>query len=185
MTEPQIVQGCRRGDREAQRALYALSADRVYRLLLRMTRNPDDALELAQDTFIRAFERIHQFDGTASVGTWVYRIAVNEALQFLRSRGRQIRLLDAARERPAPEAEDPDARMDVRDALERLPEQERLLLVLRYFEGLDYNGMAEVLERPAGTIASGLNRARRMLREELEGSAEPREETPPSRHPTG
>jgi RNA polymerase sigma-70 factor (ECF subfamily) len=171
VTEHEIVKRCRQGDREAQRELYARTSDRIYRLLLRMTRNPDDAFDLAQDTYLRAFERIHQFDGQAKVATWVYRVAVNEALQFLRRRQRRDRAMEERVSPASPggvdEASARDARLDVEAAIDRLPEDERALIVLRHFEGLGYAEMARVLDKPPGTIASGLSRARRMLRDLL------------------
>lgn len=153
--------------------LYARTCDRVYRVLLRILRNPDDAFDVAQDAYLRAFGAIDRFDGTSSVDTWLYRIAVNEALQLLRRRKQHGRLL---RERPEgrTQSEDDDVRLDVEEAVAKLPKDERALVVLRYFEGLTYAEMAEVLDRPAGTIASGLNRARAMLREYLDPESQQR-----------
>jgi RNA polymerase sigma-70 factor, ECF subfamily len=166
VTEKTIIQGCREGDREAQRELYELTCDRIYSLLLRMTRSEQDAFDLAQDTYVRVFERIHQFTGASGLATWVYRIAVNEGLQFLRRRRRRGSTLLERQELLVPTAgeADADGRLDVGMAVDRLPELERTLITLKYFEGLDYAQMAEVLDRPAGTIASGLNRARNLLR---------------------
>lgn len=169
MTDAELRERCRRGERDAQRLLYEQCSNRVYGLLVRMTGNADDAFDLAQDTFIRAFERIHTFDGGSSLATWVYRIAVNEALQFLRRRRMATRNMpklappDAAR----PVSLTGDTRLDVADAIARLPDAERILIELRYTEGLSYEEMAAVLERPPGTIASGLNRAREMMRQML------------------
>lgn len=171
MTENQLVEKCRQGDRDAQRELYALTSDRIYRLLVRMTGNHDDGLDLAQETYIRVFNKIHQFDGQSRIATWVYRVAVNEALQFLRRRKRGPLTLSRETEPSAREAQAPtvatEVRLDVEQALAQLPDLERTLVVLRHFEGLDYAEMARVLEKPEGTIASGLNRARKMLREIL------------------
>ena len=169
LTEQQIVDGCRRADPEARSELYARTCDSIYRLLLRMTRHEADAADVMQETYLRAFDRIGQFDGGASVGTWVYRIAVNEALQFLRRGKRQAKLVVHRREqtREAVEPSDQDAVMDMSEAIGRLPEFEQALIVLRYYEGLSYAEIADLLDRPAGTIGSGLNRARAMLRESL------------------
>lgn len=166
LTDVQLAEACRRGDRQAQRLLYDRCADRVYRLLLRMTGNPDDAFDLAQDTFIRAFQNIGTFDGASSLSTWIYRIAINEALQMRRRRERG-RAASQARRGPSGDLADPDLRLDVAAALERLPEPDRALIVLRYMEGLSYAEMAAILAKPPGTIASGLNRARRALRDIL------------------
>ncbi|GMU20795.1 MAG: RNA polymerase sigma factor [Phycisphaerae bacterium] len=166
MIPEQIIAACRRGDREAQRALYAATADRVYRLLLRMTRNSEDAADLLQETYLRVFRNIGQFEATSSPYTWIYRIAVNEAQQWFRRRGRQERLLVShAREtRDVQISDHPDVHSwEVQEAVASLPDAERDLIVLRYFDGLSYTEMAQVLEKPVGTIASGLNRARSLL----------------------
>ena len=170
MTEAEIVQLCKEGDREAQRELYAQSCDRIYRLLLRMTHNAEDAAELTQETYLRVFRSIHTFAGASSVTTWIYQIAVNEARQFLR---RQKLSDEAATElrrpvRQGSEGGNADVRLDIEEALAKLPVAERTLIVLRHFEGLGYGEMAKVLGKPPGTVASGLNRARQMLREHLD-----------------
>jgi RNA polymerase sigma-70 factor, ECF subfamily len=177
VTDSELAQRCARGDREAQRLLYERCSEAVYRVLCRMSPNQDEAMDLAQDTFVRVFEKVHTFDGTSSLMTWVYRIAVNEALQFRRREKRKTRIMGfLAWNRGAhPTAPADDQRRDVLEALALLPEAERVLLVLRYIEGLSYDKMAEVLEKPPGTIASGLNRARQMLRQILsaDGAKEP------------
>ncbi len=169
MTESQLVERCRQGDRDAQRELYAQTCDRIYRLLLKMTHNPEDASDLTQGTYTRVFQNIVQFDGASRVATWVYRVAVNEALQFLRQEKRRGR-------REMEKTQDTvtnsgtavsDARMDVAEALAQLSGDERALIVLRYFEGLSYAEMADVLGKPSGTIGSELNRVRHKLRDIL------------------
>ncbi|RME38752.1 MAG: sigma-70 family RNA polymerase sigma factor, partial [Planctomycetota bacterium] len=84
--ERDLIARCRQGDRNARRTLFERTSDRIYRLLLRMTGNADDAFDLAQETYLRAFTEIGKFDGRSNVATWLYRIAVNEALQCLRRR---------------------------------------------------------------------------------------------------
>ena len=86
MIEQELVERCRRGDRSAEHEVYTRTADRIYRLLVRVTRSSDAALDLAQETYVRAFTRIGQFDGQSSFYTWLCRIAINEALQLLRRR---------------------------------------------------------------------------------------------------
>jgi RNA polymerase sigma-70 factor (ECF subfamily) len=182
---PELLEQCRKGNRAAQRDLYALTCDRIYRLLLRMTGSPEDAFDLAQETYLKVFARISEFEGASDVATWIYRIAVNEGLQQLRREKRHRRKLQ---ELTAAEGEGPEdatiTRLDVREALGELPEYERTLIVLRHFDGLSYDEMAQVLDKPVGTIASALNRARRLLRDRLEQeSPDPREGSPAGRHP--
>jgi RNA polymerase sigma-70 factor, ECF subfamily len=171
MTEEQLVQKCRDGDREAQREIYAQTSDRIYRLLLRVTGRPEDAFDLTQDTYLKVFGAIDRFQGGSELTTWIYQIAVNEARQFLRRQRlhqTKLTLWSSLREASAARCPEIDAAADVQDALARLPEVERALIVLRHFDHLSYDEMAQVLGKPPGTVASGLNRARRMLRELLE-----------------
>ncbi len=183
--EQNLLERCKGDDHEAWRELYDLTVERVYRLLLRMTRSEHDAFDLAQETYIRAFSRIGQFDGRSSVSTWLYRIAVNEALQLLRREKRVRNHLQAFQAKQTTESlgDDPATKIDVNQALESLPPADRALLLLRYQEGLDYREMAEVLECAEGTIASRLNRARQRLRGLLAGSYDIREETGAAEHP--
>ena len=173
VTESELVEQCRRGNREAQRELYVRTSDRIYRLLLRLTGNADDAFELTQDTYVRAFIRIQQFDGTSAIATWICRIAINEARQFLRRRRRYADKLGEWEQRRGQPSAEPstDNRLDVEEALAKLPADEKEMIVLRYYEDMSYAEMAKVLDKPLGTIASGLNRAREMLRGHLESKS--------------
>ena len=177
LTEPELVTRCRKGDREAQQELYSQTSERIYRLLLRMTGNQDMALDLAQDTYLRAFTRIDQFDGRSAFGTWLYRTAVTEALQFLR---REKRFRSSLQEHASEAAVDSSsertvARMDVNEALGTLEPRDRAILLLRYQEGQSYRAIAETLECEEGTVASRLNRARKRIKEIL-GKVYAREE---------
>lgn len=185
MVDRELVERCRRGDRKAQHELYAVTSDRVYRILLRITGRQDDALDLAQEAYFRAFTRIHQFDGQSSFFTWLCRIAVNEALQFLRREGtaRAKREAAASQARPQAGAADCDTRLDIEAAMAELAPEERAMLLLRYQEGLDYKAIGEVTDNPPGTVASRLNRARERLRQILKKSYGPTEETPVPEHP--
>ncbi len=185
MIEHELVDRCRRGERSAQHEIYTRTVDRVYRLILRITGNHDDAFDLVQETYIRAFTRANQFDGRSSFETWLTRIAINQALQNKRrvSLGeRTIAAMNGRNKSPAPHPPH-DQKIDVDDALALLPEAERALLVLRYQEGLDYAAIADVTGCPPGTVASRLNRARERVRELLKESYAPREENPYAVHP--
>jgi RNA polymerase sigma-70 factor (ECF subfamily) len=149
--------------------MYARTSERIYRLILRMTGNPDDAFDLAQNTYLRAFDHIGGFDGRSSLATWLYRIAVNETLQFLRraERARTSRPPQMAAEAARPATDLSIAQMDVAEALEALEPTDRAVLLLRYQEGLDYKTIAKVTACAEGTVASRLNRARKKMRELL------------------
>jgi len=185
LNESEMVERCRRGERAAQRRLYELTSGSVFRLCRRITGNEDDAFDLAQDTYLRAFERIAEFEGTARVTTWLFRIAFNEALQFRRRQGRETaRRPLSAKSNTNESADDATVRrLDVESALATLPMEERITLLLRYQEGLDYREIAEVLECSSGTVGSRLNRARIRLRDKLQKSYDSREETYAADHP--
>jgi RNA polymerase sigma-70 factor, ECF subfamily len=185
MTEPGLVERCRRGDREAQHELYTRTSERIYRVALRITRDADAAFDVAQETYVRAFTRLGQFDGRSDVVTWLYRVAVNESLQFLRR---------AKRTRPSPETVAPGTtrdveqdvailRIDMDEALAGLSPADRAILLLRYQEGLDYQAISEVLGYPLGTVASRLNRARERVRARLKKDYGVEEEPAATTHP--
>lgn len=190
MDELALIEGCRRGERAAQHALYERHAERIYRLALRLCGNAQDAADITQDTFVRAFERISSFDGHAGIGTWLYRIATNEALQLFRRRGTEQRHLrklaqEAASEAPTPPG-DGDEASNVTAVLLQLSEHHRAILVLKYQEQLSYEDIAEVLGCAPGTVASRLNRARAELRAALTSGEPPAaEETHGPPHPNG
>jgi RNA polymerase sigma-70 factor (ECF subfamily) len=178
MTDQELLEGCRRRDRQAQRELFLRTSERIHRLLLRITGRAEDASDIAQDTYVRAFANIAQFDGKSSLATWLYRIAVNEALQFLR-RGRRIaarRAEVAVAPTSESETDATAARLDVHEALAMLTETDRAMLLLRYQEGLDYRQIATVVGCADGTVASRLNRARDRLRGLLASGYGPGEE---------
>jgi RNA polymerase sigma-70 factor (ECF subfamily) len=187
MNEVELIRACRAGDREAQRELFERTSPRIYRLLLRMTGSEDSAFDLAQATYLRAFQRIYQFDERASVSTWLHRIAVNEALQFFRKSRRSRAELRVVPEHVPDESatSQTDIRIDVRQALSELKPADRAILLLRYQEGLDYGEIARAMNCREGTVASRLNRARARLREILGDSYEFPEEAGASEHQRG
>lgn len=184
LTEHELIVRCKRGDRAGQHALYERTSERVFRLLVRMTHSQEHAEDLAQETYLKAFAAISTFDERSTLNTWLYRIAVNEALQWLR-RKKPV-LLDpeiaAARPDPRNNGHDPGTRLDVEAAMAALDAVDRAMLLLRYQEGLDYRAIAEVTDIAMGTVASRLNRARDRLRELLRDFAQQLEETSPDTH---
>ncbi|MEK6676463.1 MAG: sigma-70 family RNA polymerase sigma factor [Planctomycetota bacterium] len=185
LIEYELVDRCCRGERSAQHEIYVLTVERIYRLILRITGNQEDAFDLVQETYIRAFTRANQFDGRSSFETWLSRIAINQALQNKRRVALQDRTAASMNGRNMPSAAHAthDQTIDVEDALAQLSEADRAMLVLRYQEGLDYAAIADLTGCPPGTVASRLNRARGRVRELLKKSYAPPEESPRAVHP--
>jgi len=187
-SESALVERCRGGDREAQRTLFEQTYDRIHRLLLRMTGNSDDAADLMQETYLKGFAQIARFDGRSSVGTWLYKIAVNEALQFFRrAKSLRVKLGDVAQEHRngAYTSDATEIRLDVRSALAMMDPSDRAILLLRHQEGQDYRTIAEVMGCAEGTVASRLSRSRERLRGMLQESYGSSEESGAPAHPKG
>jgi len=153
---------------------------RVYGLALRLVSDPEDALELAQDAFVRAHGALPEFRGEAAFASWLYRIVVNLARNRLRDRQRRGRnmavSLEALREshpghdmaapaswNPRSVAEQAELQSLLQEALNALDDTSREAFVLRVYEDLSYEAIAEVMECPIGTVRSRLNGARRKL----------------------
>lgn len=184
MIEYELVDRCRRGERSAQHEIYTRTVERVYRLILRIARNHEDASDLVQETYVQAFTCARQFDGRSSFETWLTRIAINQVLQNQRRVALRDRTTASMNGRSTLPVASPayDQKIDVEDALARLPEADRAMLVLRYQEGLDYAAIAEHTGCPPGTVASRLNRARERVREMLKKSYSSSEEKPSDVH---
>jgi len=164
-----LIEGCRRGERDAFRALFETYQDRIYSIALRFSGNEALAMDIAQDTFLKLFSSIGEFRGDSSFGTWVYRLVVNSCLDHKR---RSWRLIPIAAEVMAVLRAPGDTlhgllhsemRGRVRSAVEKLPAEQRIVVVLRYTEGLAYEEIATVLGCSMGTVASRLNRAHKAL----------------------
>ncbi|MFW5860196.1 MAG: RNA polymerase sigma factor [Planctomycetota bacterium] len=167
-----LVAAVRDGDGNAFAVLVDRHGARLHASLLHLAAgDADTAAELTQEAFVRAFERLDRFAGRSSFYTWLYRLARNRAIDVL-ARKRPVATenerLDAtprAAASPAATLERTETRQLVRTALERLPYDQRELLIMRDFEGCDYPGIAERLEVAVGTVKSRLHRARRALRD--------------------
>jgi len=169
-TEAELVALAQKGDREAFGALVRRHQDRIYRHLLNLTGSREDALELAQDVFIKAWQALPSWRPDAQFHTWVYRIASNAAMDVLRRR-KVVQFValeddyDAPSQQPGPEAQ-LHARQQLRGldaALARLPADQRDIVLLREVEGLGYEELAATLAVDVGTVKSRLSRARAAL----------------------
>lgn len=171
-----LVERCRRGELGAFEELYTQHARRLYNLACRMLGNGTDAEDAVQDTFLIAHRRLDTFRGEAALGTWLYRLAVNQCLDRLRSRaGREAQATDSLDEpdrawHPAGRPDQPVERMDLKRAIARLPAGSRSVFVLHDIEGLEHREIGKLLGISEGTSKSQLHKARLRLREMLKRS---------------
>ncbi len=163
-----LIERSQRGDLHAFDLLVTEHADSVYHLTYRITGNPQDAQDAAQEAFVKAFRALPRYRGEASFQTWLYRIATNAALDLIRRRPQAPVSLDEGIEgqgpRPDVEAERREIHRRVHKALAMLPPDHRAIVLLRDLQGLAYADIARILRIPVGTVRSRLSRAREALR---------------------
>jgi RNA polymerase sigma-70 factor, ECF subfamily len=161
----EIVTGCQQGDRQAQQRLYEQCHERVFRLLVRMV-GRQDAPDALQQVFLQVFSKIGQFSGRARFETWLYRIAINECLQFRRRTARAH--FDMPADEPIDPAAEPMLRAQQQELMERalaqLAPELRAIFLLKEVEGMSYREIASTLQIKVGTVGSRLNQARGQLR---------------------
>jgi RNA polymerase sigma-70 factor (ECF subfamily) len=169
-----LVARCQAGDVEAFGTLYRNHAPRIYALASRMAGSPDEGEDLLQEIFLQAFRKLGSFKGEAAIGTWLYRLALNHCLDFVRSKqakmGKVTDTLDAETSiEPAARRDTPIARIDLERAIERLPAGCREAFVLHDIEGFDHREVGDVLGIAEGTSKSQVFKARMKLRAFLRG----------------
>jgi RNA polymerase sigma-70 factor (ECF subfamily) len=169
LTDRQLVSRCLAGDAIAERELYDAHVDRVYRLAFRMAGDADLASDFTQDTFIRAFERLDQFRGDASLATWMHSITVSVVLNGMRSIKRirgQTESMDQTSNIAAaePAGFSPDLKARLHAAIDALSERLRPVFLMYDVEGFSHDEIATALEIPVGTSKARLFEARAKLR---------------------
>jgi RNA polymerase sigma-70 factor (ECF subfamily) len=175
MEEKDLIHSARRGDTRACGELMDRHREGVVRVVYRMCGDPDLAEDAAQEAFIRAWQRLDSYQPQRPFRAWIYRIAINAALDALRGE-KPARALEVIENTPGPNrpGADPEGDIErrqraeqVQHAVMRLPDASRAVLVLREWGGLSYNEIAESLSIPLGTVMSRLNTARAQLRQQL------------------
>ncbi|WP_092015022.1 RNA polymerase sigma factor RpoE [Marinobacter daqiaonensis] len=180
-TDLQLVRKARNGDRSAFDLLVLKYQSRVASIISRYVYDNQEVLDLTQETFVKAYRAVERFRGDSAFYTWLYRIAVNTAKNYLESRGRRPQgavdvadaesFDDASRLRDVASPERHLQRDQLREVLEatidELPEELRSAFLLREYEGLSYEDIARILECPIGTVRSRIFRARDAIDRQL------------------
>ncbi|MEQ1902895.1 MAG: sigma-70 family RNA polymerase sigma factor [Pirellulaceae bacterium] len=175
-SEARLIQAALAGDTQAFGDLVTKYQDRLFNSLIHVLGNEYDAQDITQDAFIQAFRRLDSFRGQSAFYTWLFRIARNLAISRLRGRKQtsslhaadgSMREIEGHDDKPEQSLESAESVAQLQQALAKLPEDQRIILVLREFDGLEYETIAEVLEIPVGTVRSRLHRARGQLKGEL------------------
>lgn len=183
-TESQLVQSARSGDRVAFEQLYRKYNDRIFNFSKRITGSPEDAGDVTQETFVRAWNALPKLRADETFGVWLHRIALNRSRDAVKKKGREFALsmdsgatdaegapspLEIVSDKPTPEnlLMDGEVRDAVSKAVDSLSDHHREVVTLHHLEGMDVEEVSEVLGIPRGTVMSRLSRAREALRRKL------------------
>ena len=165
-----LIERCKRGDRQALEQLLADYERPVYNAAYRIVGNPDDAADVTQAVFLKAFEQLDQYKPEFKFFSWIYRIAINEAINQIKRNAKQVPLGD----REVSDMRGPDDFVGAGDisrgiqaCLMELREDYRTVVVLRHFSDCSYRQIGEILHIPEKTVKSRLYSARQLLQEKL------------------
>ena len=176
-TDPELVAECRGGRQSAFGELVLRHQNRLFHSVRQLLHSSEEAQDVCQEAFLKAYQKLGEFEGRSSFYSWLFRIAFNLSMDRLRLRSPDPQSIDAERERTGAEPADRNAagrpeegvlvaerQAVVRRALASLGDEHRTVLVLKEIEGLKYEQIAEVVGVPVGTVRSRLHRAREELR---------------------
>jgi RNA polymerase sigma-70 factor (ECF subfamily) len=163
-----LIAKARRGDVEAYNVLVSRWERRVFNYLLRLVSNREDALDVSQETFLKAYQNLRKLDDPARFSAWLFRIAHNEAFSLLRRRKPEAELAGEPRPRNTGGRLLPvEVSLAVESALKRLNEDQREAVLLKIYQGFKFEEMAEILECPVSTVKSRLYTALDLLKTTL------------------
>lgn len=177
LPDRELVVRCQRQDTQAFDELVIRHQDRVYGAITRYCGNAEDACDITQRAFINAFRKIQEFKGDSAFSTWIYRIAFNQAISFRRENRRPTVSIYSKDDElvnepvddrsPTESMESQETRKKVQQALEKLDEGDRQIIVLKDLQGNSYDEIAAIMGIPKGTVRSRLHRARLDLKAKL------------------
>ena len=175
MFQIDVVEQCKANDRKAQIQLYKQYCEGMFCVAMRYVQNSDDAEDVIQESFIKAFQKIHQFKGEVTFGAWLKRIVINKSIDFLKARKQRLVALD---ENYLHLAEDDDWTVEnditidqVKLAIDQLPEKYKYVVMMFLIEGFDHREISQVLKLTETTSRTRLLRGKNYLKELLKEKA--------------
>ena len=171
MFQIDVVEQCKANDRKAQLQLYNQYCSGMFYVAMRFVKNTDDAEDITQESFIKAFQKIHQFKGDVSFGAWLKRIVINKSIDFLKAKKERLVPLDESYMQVVEDddwtVEEGISLEEVRLAMEQLPEKYRYVVMMFLLEGYDHREIANVLGLSETACRTRLLRGKGFLKELL------------------
>lgn len=178
MTDEELVSAVQSGEAEAYKHIIDRYQGKIYAYIMRLTNHREEATDIAQDVFMKAYKHIHKFDTERKFSSWVYRIAHNESVNWLKKKTRaKIESLEVHEEigKQHPDTIDihdelvrKEDRAMMRNAIDTLPQKYREVMEMRYLQQYSYEEIGEVLDKPVNTVGTLINRAKKKLAEAIE-----------------
>jgi RNA polymerase sigma-70 factor (ECF subfamily) len=171
MFQNDVVEQCKANSRKAQLVLYKQYCDGMFCVAMRFLKNTDDAEDVLQESFIKAFQKIHQFKGDVTFGAWLKRIVINKSIDFLKSKHQKMVELDESYMHLETDddwmVEDHITMDKVKSAIDELPEKYKYVVMMFLVEGFDHGEISQVLNIPGSACRTRLLRGKTHLKELL------------------
>lgn len=185
--DKRLIMKCKKYDKHSFMELFQLYEKYLYCLCYNYTQNQQDALDLVQEVYIKVFNNISKFDESLPFHPWIRKISVNTCLNFKRTKKNNLVSLNQSIEEDLTledtlvsedDVEDEILNLEIKkiikDNLKEIPEKYRIVIVLRYYENLNYNEIAKLVDKPLGTVKTELYRAKGILKDKLKQAMEVR-----------
>ncbi len=172
MLQSELIERCRANDRKAQMQLYKKYCDAMYYVALRFLKDSFEAEEAMQESFIKAFARLHQFTGDVTFGAWLKRIVINKSIDMLKAKKMNMvaineQVMATVEEQDDWSVADSVTVQEIKNAIEQLPEKYRYAVMLFLIEGYDHNEISEILDITPVSSRTLVHRGKKRLQEEL------------------
>lgn len=171
--ERQWIEEVLAGNKQAYAQIINKYKNQLYATILRMTKNPQDAQDLVQEAFIKVYHQLGKYEGKGTFSSWIYRVAINHCMDEFRKKRYKMQQLEISEDQvmnpnhPEVIFLKKEKNRQLEKLIGTLPEEERIIILLRYVNELSYNEISELVETPVSNVRNKLHRAKKKLRETI------------------